>query len=542
MKKRGSTVLIGDLLVGAEAVSIRQLEHAVPLAKKTGLPVGRILVESKLVSNYTIRAAVLAQSLIRDNLLHLGLAIKALKLVHNNSITLEDALDSLGWRSDYYERTNKLGDLLVQAGCLNEDQLAAAFEVCFASGLPLGRVLVLRHVLSELVAYTALNAQVLMREKTISREQAIELVRSATHSQQTKSVLQLESGYNQKIRLGELLVMAGFVSEIDLVSAVERALVEESPIGQVLIKAGVINQDLLKSALTVQARINTRVLSVGEGIRALREAGLRLSADLPEEPNETSLQQPLDDMDLKQLLKTAGLPHVTELATAVRELIIQREHLAFAVVSQQEEIKNRVARELHDTIIADLMMLKRYLSGDRALSTGETIEIVDHVVGQLRDICSDFAPRQLQDWGLTRTLQDLLERVQIRTAMRCNFVCDAEIDGFPEPVKLHIFRIVQECLNNVQKYARASELTLTITATSENITFVIEDNGQGFHINRQREPREPGGMGMGGMKERADLIRCYYPTRLTIESEPGHGSRVSLELSCDATPTTELSD
>jgi signal transduction histidine kinase len=543
-RQRGSTVLIGDLLVACELIDQAQLSKAMPVSQKTGLPIGRVLVESGIVSNTAVRAAILAQSLIRDNLLHTDLAVKALRIVKDRDGTLEEALSLLGWRSQYYERTNKLGDLLVESGCLTERQLKDAFEVCFASGLPLGRVLVLRQVLPEFVAYAALTAQVLMREQRITRQQAVEVVREAnTRMTVEPGAMRLEGarieGSSGKIRLGELLIAASIVTEIDLVTAVERAIVEERPIGQVLLEAGLITEELLGFALDLQGKVNSRVITPNGAVRLLREepSGVFSQLEQTQPITQEQIQQAspgkarrtVEQMSLEELLKSAGLSQEKDLTKLARELLIQKEHLAFKIVSQQEEIKTNLARELHDTIIADLMMLKRYLSGDKKLSPAETIEIVDHVVKQLRDICWDFAPRQLQDLGLAASLGDLLERVQQRTSMQCQLIAEKELPPLPEPVKLHIFRLMQECLNNVEKYSGATRIVLTIEQ-GDSIRFILTDDGRGFQKQALGERTDSGGMGMGSMRERAELIRVYFPTHLSIESEPGRGTCIVLEL------------
>ncbi|MBZ0185615.1 MAG: hypothetical protein K8F91_05125, partial [Candidatus Obscuribacterales bacterium] len=218
----------------------------------------------------------------------------------------------------------------------------------------------------------------------------------------------------------------------------------------------------------------------------------------------------------------------------IQELTLEKQNLAFKVVSQQEEMKYRLARELHDTIIADLMMLKRYLGGDKKLSIEETIEIVEHIILQLRDICSDFAPRNFKEWGLMMCLKDMLERMGERTGVMTSFKCDFEPPELPDPVGLHIYRIVQEGLNNVEKYSGATQVALQIESPREKfLRFSLFDNGKGFDPiagDNESTGSEGGGMGMGGMKERADLIRCFYSTSLLVDSTPGRGSMITLEL------------
>lgn len=219
------------------------------------------------------------------------------------------------------------------------------------------------------------------------------------------------------------------------------------------------------------------------------------------------------------------------LRATVRELLLAEQNMAQKIVSQQEEIQNRIARDLHDAVIADIMTLKRQLSGDRKLTEGELIEGLDKVSQKLREICHDLAPRDLIDWGLKTVIEDLLERVEQRTGSDCTFECERDLPEFPYPVQLHVYRIVQECLNNVEKYAEASRIVVNIEVSDNIAKFIIRDNGKGFSVNEGDSRRaKEGGTGLSGIKERAEMIRCFYPARLRVESEPGKGSTTTLEM------------
>lgn len=530
---------VGDLLKKVGLVSDAQLAQANSISTKTGAPLGSVLVDTGILTLDLSRAAILAQSLVSENVLPAEVAALALKVVFEQGLGFEEALGTLGWRSEYYQVTNWLGQLLYKAGAVSETGIQAAVEASYASGLPLGRVLVLRKVIPESVAYAALTCQVLVRERKITQEQAVDALRTALCTRKSiEEALELE-GYHQEklrksVRLGELLIVAGLVSEIDLLSAVEKGILDNKPIGQVLLHLNLIDQPTLERALSLQQMINTQALTPFEAatvLQDLQKRGVNDTQDLAviEVPEG---QKPAGVGELPELLKVFGLYDEKDLLRAVQDLLLEKQNLAYRMVSQQEEMKTRLARDLHDTVIADLMMLKRYLSGDKKLSEEQIIEMVDHVVRQIRDICSDFAPRHLKDWGLKMCLQDLLERMSQRTGIGVNLVCDQNLPDMPDPVELHIFRIIQEGLNNVEKYSGASRVIVHIERVDEKtIRFTLMDNGKGFDADRQEDrPSNVGGMGMGGMKERADLIRCFYPTTLSVESQQGGGSRVTLEV------------
>ncbi len=211
---------------------------------------------------------------------------------------------------------------------------------------------------------------------------------------------------------------------------------------------------------------------------------------------------------------------------------LEMQNLAWKLVHQQEETKRRVARELHDTVIADMLMLKRYMSGDRALTNDEVMETLDEIVEKLRDICNDYAPRNLQDWGLKVSIEGLLERVEERSGISCQMEIEHDIPRLPELAQLHIFRIVQESLNNAEKYSSATQITVKIEETADGwIKFTISDNGDGYDIALLDEERnDSGGMGMTSMRQRAEIIRSLYLTQLAFSSKPGDGAQVRLEV------------
>lgn len=200
-------------------------------------------------------------------------------------------------------------------------------------------------------------------------------------------------------------------------------------------------------------------------------------------------------------------------------------------MNEQEVLKNELARTLHDTVLADLLMLKRHMRGDQEMQKEEIIEAIDEIAQQLRDVCNECAPRNLHDWGLRTSLQDLLQRMEQRTGIAGALTCDVDIPNLPANVELHIFRLMQEGLNNVEKHAAASKITINIERTKEkSIRFSVVDNGKGFVPGMTQKSPDSGGMGVTGMRERAELIRCYFPVEFGVQSVPGQGTTMFIEI------------
>ena len=340
----------------------------------------------------------------------------------------------------------------------------------------------------------------------------------------------------EPLRLGELLVAADLVSEIDLLSAVEKRLGTELPIGQILLRHNLISPPLLRKALELQDLVNNQGINPHEVVTLLKKASTEDLEEFSQGPYDETIPPGTYMRSPGGVLTNAfGISRDEDWVRTVQDLTLEKQNLAFKVVKQEEEMKNRLARELHDTVIADLMMLKRYLGGDKKLTNEEIIEIVDHITMQLRDVCSDFAPRNFKEWGLVMCVKDIMERMEARTGIKTSVICEFNLPELPDPVGLHIYRIIQEGLTNVEKSSGASFVQLLVENPEEKVLrFTLLDNGRGFDPSLMEKTEEVspehGGMGLGGMQERADLIRCFYNTSFNVISEPGKGSSITLEI------------
>jgi signal transduction histidine kinase len=381
-----------------------------------------------------------------------------------------------------------------------------------------------------------------LREGKISRQEAVKVItESAGINTSVQDWLKQDraasDGRGNAVRLGELLILAGIISELDLLSAVESSLTQKSMIGQVLVGSNTISQPELDQILKLQKAVNSGLLSSAEAARMIREMHLAPSKPSTStrptgDAHRQAEAQRHADLELADIMKKFGASNTDELKTVLRTILQQKENLAYRLVSEQEELKHRLARDLHDTIIADVLMLKRYLSGDKQLTVEQIIEILDYIVLQMRDICNDFVPKQLQDWGLKPAVIDLVERVGRRSGMESTTHCTSEIKKLPEPVQLHVFRILQEWVNNVEKYASATKLDVSLEESPEGVLrLMIVDNGKGFNSAEPVDSRtSQGGRGIQNLKERVELIRCYFAARLVIDSKPGAGSWLDLQI------------
>lgn len=251
---------IGDLLSGAGLVSPESIDGALTMSRTKKQPLGKILVDSGLVSEVELSGSLQAQNLIRERLLKQEEAISILSEIRANGKSFLDNLLSSDCQVEPINFAMTLGRLFIDASALIPQQLNDAMETCIISGLPLVRVLVLQKCMDEKSAYAGLTAQLLVNEKKVARDQAVGALKLAhMHGDHVEEILEF-GGFKRYraeniVRLGELLVLSDLISEIDLLGCVERSMSEAKPLGQVLVDEGIMDEQLVNSALRAQKYI-----------------------------------------------------------------------------------------------------------------------------------------------------------------------------------------------------------------------------------------------------------------------------------------------
>lgn len=219
------------------------------------------------------------------------------------------------------------------------------------------------------------------------------------------------------------------------------------------------------------------------------------------------------------------------LTRSVRSLLGEKHALVQKIVNQQEAIQNQVARDLHDAVLGNVMLLKRSLSpGAKRMPDPEMVEILNEIATRLRDLCQDLSPRDLKDCGLQPMLEELCHNMCTRTEVSCEMKCPVAIPDFPDEVSLHVYRIAQECFNNIASHAGATAAELSIQVQNGLFTMIVQDDGKGFNVEVPSVRTKDGGSGTSIIRERAEMIECIYPTRVWINSQPGSGTRMTLEI------------
>jgi two-component system sensor histidine kinase ComP len=202
----------------------------------------------------------------------------------------------------------------------------------------------------------------------------------------------------------------------------------------------------------------------------------------------------------------------------------------------QENERVRIATDLHDTTMQDLFFLKdrlHILLEKYALSVEDktqmvsVIDYIDVINANLRQSCFELHPYLLKEVGLVQTIEKLVRFERAVSPFEINFQA-ARISIIEErdlESKRHIFRMVQELINNAKKHSQASQINIKLRATSDRIYFEYEDDGIGFEMTRSVAATEIGSSGIGieQMKSRILSLRGHFE----LETSKGKGLKFS---------------
>jgi two-component system sensor histidine kinase UhpB len=240
-----------------------------------------------------------------------------------------------------------------------------------------------------------------------------------------------------------------------------------------------------------------------------------------------------------------GVQEIRDLHHALTEMVERirgyqagiRDYLG-AVTRAQEAERSRLARELHDGPVQELIalgqraeMAQRSLrrdDTDRAqVLLGELLCAERETVQELRRMIGALRPIYLEDLGLLPALEMLVQQAAARTPARVRLEQEGSVERFVPEVELAAYRIAQQALNNAVQHAQAQIIVLSIRCDSDSCTLAVTDDGIGF-TPPQRPDRltQAGHFGLVGMRERATQLGGS----LQIRTAPGAGTQVTAQL------------
>lgn len=208
------------------------------------------------------------------------------------------------------------------------------------------------------------------------------------------------------------------------------------------------------------------------------------------------------------------------------------------LMTEREEERKLLARELHDDIIQDLLSVSYSLedmnsrvqaqAGPPDPELDELRATIRQLIANLRRICGDLRPPTIDSLGLGAAIQSYAQDWSERTGIALKLELAPDLGRLPEDIELSVFRIVQEGLRNIRKHSGASQVTLRLEHTSpRNLRISIADNGRGVPESFDLPTLiRQGHYGLLGVSERVALLGG----RLQLRSQPSGGLSLEVEI------------
>ncbi|NQU67793.1 MAG: PAS domain S-box protein [Candidatus Marinimicrobia bacterium] len=221
----------------------------------------------------------------------------------------------------------------------------------------------------------------------------------------------------------------------------------------------------------------------------------------------------------------------------------QKEDLAFlsnCLIDAQETERKKIAQDLHDElghsmtgIILNLDDLKSkidpILTDQMRNILNDTINLVSTTDTQIHEMSLNLRPMMLEELGLVSTLSWYTRQFRERFGIDTKLKIDNIKERISPELDINIFRIVQESLTNIAKYANAQHAQVLLEKLDDNIHLSVIDDGNGFDVHsiRDYQNRKPG-MGIMGMEERTNILNGSFE----INSKPGKGCHLLFTFPC----------
>ncbi|MBL1319988.1 MAG: HAMP domain-containing protein [Methylophaga sp.] len=220
------------------------------------------------------------------------------------------------------------------------------------------------------------------------------------------------------------------------------------------------------------------------------------------------------------------------MANTLEESIADNRHLTQQMIQVQEEERKNLARELHDEIGQHLTAIhvdaSAILKAKTIEASKESASAIDTVARQMMDIVHNILqrlrPSGLDELGLEAALQELINGWKQRHKdITVKYSIEGLFSDYDEAVLITLYRLVQECLTNISRHARAENIQIILSQKNQLIFLSVSDDGQGFDTSIRTT-----GFGLPGMRERVEGLAGV----LEIVAFPNKGTQVNIELPC----------
>lgn len=211
----------------------------------------------------------------------------------------------------------------------------------------------------------------------------------------------------------------------------------------------------------------------------------------------------------------------SKLAKKQQEIDHQKE-LVEQLIEVQEEERSRIARELHDGVNAKLATVLLFVAQPaEKIDQNGISDSIREAMQISRRISYDLLPPTLESFGLKGALYELFEEIQEKSEIEINIELDDHVDEIPQNKQLHVYRIIQESLQNTIKYAEATSIDLNANF-DQKLFISYKDNGKGMDFDTTPQL----GLGLKNIVARSEMIPALHE----FHSELGKGFQTKLTI------------
>lgn len=205
-----------------------------------------------------------------------------------------------------------------------------------------------------------------------------------------------------------------------------------------------------------------------------------------------------------------------------RKLLRTKEEFSHQLIITQEKERQRISRELHDSIGQNMLFIKNQLTKQ---DQPALVASVNEALEEVRSISKDLYPNQLERYGLAAAIDALAEKVQESSSIFVSHDLEAFNREISPEQQINYYRIIQECITNTLKHSEATALRITAATVNGMIELIVQDNGKGFDKATLAKKAQRS-FGLLNIEERVS----YLKGRFELQTAPGKGTKYIFHL------------
>lgn len=214
-------------------------------------------------------------------------------------------------------------------------------------------------------------------------------------------------------------------------------------------------------------------------------------------------------------------------AQLAAERLLKQKEISENVIRVLERERTLIGHELHDNINQVLAVVRLYVGMLHPVAENEKMiklkaaRQLNYAINEIRNLSKELVMPKLQKKGLIASIKDLIAHIDISKTINIKFSYDRLIYPISSCKKITLFRIIQEQLRNILKHSKATDVTINLQLTGNEIQLVIHDNGVGFNPRKKIK-----GIGLSNIHERTE----FYNGRVKIETAEGKGCKITVSI------------